>query len=55
MARPGGFARLSQWFWATVILVLILGGCLLSYAFRDTEWVNPDIQQRDWLERKERR
>ena len=55
MAGPGRMPQFSQWFWGTLIMVLILGGCVLAYAFRDSELVNPDIQQRGWLERKERR
>lgn len=39
-----------QLLWAVLILGFILGGVLLAYELRDTELVNPQVQQREWVE-----
>lgn len=53
MQPPGRLSALRQFFWAAVIVAGILAGCALALMLRNTELVNPDIQQRKWIERKQ--
>lgn len=45
----------NQWVWGTIIAAVFLAGCVMAYALRDTELVNPQVQQQGWLEMKQRR